>query len=400
MRLARLLALAFAFAAPRLDRALPRRRGAGGLRRPGARIRRLFPDDPAWMDWYAAVVLHAQYYQQAMAAFTAPYRMLPNSLRHVDEAKRHGPDRRDAVREQIANGFPAGGGWHVRVYPVQPDATFRGNYGTILSQAKAVSTAAHLRRNAPLAHLALDQLYWVVGRNPFGQSTMVGEGYDFAPLYTARSGDIVGALPVGMKSLGNRDLPYWPATNVWNYKEVWVHPVARWLALMEDVEGPAVVRGRCDGPVTFAEAGAKEAALAVPRDGRFEARLSAGDYEARCGAVRKRVTLLPGALVTLDLRPEQALDLDLSHQAEAGEKVRITLQARGIGAHAFVLRVHNLRTPEARRTARLKPGETARVDWVCEVADADAPWVAVAVPDGDLDQRMECTGASRAPDGP
>ena len=73
---------------------------------------------------------------------------------------------------------------------------------------------------------------------------MYGEGYDYAPQYTARSGDIVGSLPVGMKSRGNRDLPYWPVTNIWNYKEVWVHPVSRWIWLMADVDGPAIVSGQ------------------------------------------------------------------------------------------------------------------------------------------------------------
>jgi hypothetical protein len=360
-----------------------------------AALCRLFPDDAAWMDWYAAVALHARYYQQAMAAFTAPYRMLPNSLRHVNEHKRHGKDRQAAVREQIENGFPAGGGYHVRVYPVQPNATFRGNYGTILSQAKAVSTAAHLRGDPALAHLALDQLHWVVGRNPFGQSTMVGEGYDFAPQYTARSGDIVGALPVGMKSLGNRDLPYWPATNVWNYKEVWVHPVARWLALMEDLEGPAIVRGRSAGPVTFAGIGTKETVAASPRGGRFEARLPAGAYEARCGAVRKRVTLLPAAVVEFDLRPEKALDLVVTRRTAAGGKVTIALEARGSGPHIFILRLHNLRVAETKRTAALKPGRAATVAWTCEVADANAPWVAVVVPDGDVTQRVEAVGSAR-----
>lgn len=29
-------------------------------------------------------------------------------------------------------------------------------------------------------------------------------------------------------------MPYWPAQNCYNYKEVWVHPSSRWLWLMDD----------------------------------------------------------------------------------------------------------------------------------------------------------------------
>ncbi len=214
-----------------------------------------FPDDAKWIDWYAAVALHSTFYQQEMAKLTAPWSLLPNSLH------RHRPrpdaDRREADRqEQIANGFDVGGRWRVRVFAVHPRRSFRGNYGTVLSQAKAVAAAGRLRRRADLLDLARRQLQWVVGLNPFCQSTMVGEGYDFAPQYTARSGEIVGSLPVGMKSFGNRDLPYWPVTNVWNYKEVWVHPVSRWLWLMCDLHaapaagGVAVEAGREGDTVT------------------------------------------------------------------------------------------------------------------------------------------------------
>jgi len=55
--------------------------------------------------------------------------------------------------------------------------------------------------------------------------------------YTALSGDMVGSLPVGIQTRKNADLPYWPAANCYNYKEVWVHPSSRWLAIMADLLG-------------------------------------------------------------------------------------------------------------------------------------------------------------------
>ena len=111
----------------------------------------------------------------------------------------------------------------------------RGNYGVLLSQAKALSAASRLLGDKEGLDLAQKQLQWVVGRNPFTQSTMWGEGYDWAQQYSVSSGDFVGSFPVGMQSRGTTDLPYWPSQNMYVYKEVWVHPAARWLWLMADL---------------------------------------------------------------------------------------------------------------------------------------------------------------------
>ena len=299
-----------------------------------AELCRALPDDAHWMDWYAAVAMHSEYYQKAMARWTAPYDMLPNSLHRVDpgQSPPSGP-REQAIRQQITSGFAVGAGHYVRVYPVQPEPTFRGNYGTVLSQTKAVATAARLRDRPELADLCQQQLYWIVGRNPFLQSTMYGEGYDYAPQYTARSGDIVGSLPVGMKSLGNRDLPYWPATNIWNYKEVWVHPVSRWIWLMCDLEGvtPAV-----------------DAGSTGPR-----------------------------------------LDLSISQTAEQDGRVTLTLEVRGEGRHTFTIRSYNLDVDQAVRQLELQPGVPQSIAWQCAIRSAKRPWIAVVVPDGDIEQRIE-----------
>ena len=292
-----------------------------------ARLCEAFPDDPEWMDWYAAVALHSRFYEQAMAQLTAPYHMPPNSLRHIDESK----DK--DVREQIANGFDVGGGYHVRVYPVQPSHQFRGNYGTVLSQAKALTVAARIRGDPTLADLAREQLYWIVGRNPFCQSTMYGEGFDYAPQYTARSGDIVGSLPVGMKSLGNRDLPYWPFTNVWNYKEVWVHPVSRWLWLL------------CD--------------LAVP--------------QAR-GPDPRGIALRATQRTTQDGR------------------VALAVEVEGVGSHTLAIRTHNLRMEGDRRAVEVGPGGSTRLKWEGRMASLNAPWVAVIVPEEHPQARVEAIG--------
>jgi len=126
-----------------------------------------------------------------------------------------------------------GGEWYLRAMPVA--FARRGNYGPLLSQAKALATAARLRGDSAGLDLAQRQAQWIVGRNPFVQSTMYGEGYDWEQQYSVSSGDFVGSLPVGMQSRGVTDLPYWPTQNTFVYKEVWVHSSGRWLWLMADL---------------------------------------------------------------------------------------------------------------------------------------------------------------------
>ncbi len=178
-----------------------------------------------------------------MAAFTQPYGWLANSVYRDDEAPAGGGGGMtpEVYRAQVRNGVKVGDHSYVRLFPVWGE--FRGNHGTVLTQSVAVAAGAQLRGSFALAALGQQQLQWVMGRNPFVQSTMWGEGYDYAPQYSAMSGDIVGSLPVGIQTRGNGDAPYWPAENCHNWKEVWVLPVARWFSLMRDLSGPALISG-------------------------------------------------------------------------------------------------------------------------------------------------------------
>ncbi|MDP2957710.1 MAG: glycoside hydrolase family 9 protein [Longimicrobiales bacterium] len=201
-----------------------------------------FPDHADWMKWYSTLALYADY-QKATAATTAPYGVLPAYVYRLGD-EREVPDSgalhmatREAYRAQVLAGMGMGDGWYLRAFPVW--FARRGNYGVLLSQAKALSAVAQLRGDSAGLDLAQRQAQWVVGRNPFTQSTMVGEGYDWAQQYSVSSGDFVGSLPVGMQSRGVTDLPYWSSQNTYVYKEVWVHSASRWLWLMADLVGGA-----------------------------------------------------------------------------------------------------------------------------------------------------------------
>ena len=280
-----------------------------------AELCRLLPDHPDWMRWYAAVAVHSEY-QRAAAAFQEPYGLLPAGIYRLADNP-----------AQVGEGMKLSETHHLRRFPVWGD--MRGHFGILLSQAKALSAAARLRNRGELMDLCRLQLQWVVGRNPFAQSAMYGEGHDYAPQYTAMSGDMAGSLPVGIQTKYDLDVPYWPVTNCWNYKEVWVHPSSRWLFVMADL-------------------------MAEP--------------------------------------PPAACDVALSAREEAGGRVVLTATVRGSGRHELSLRIHNLEVDASPRKLDLKGDAPATATWTGRVVRPDAPWVAAAVPDGDAGRLRDAAG--------
>lgn len=303
-----------------------------------ARLAELLPDHADWMKWYSTVALYSEY-QKASALTTEPYGVLPAYVYHDREYLRI-PEKGalhmatgEAFRDQVLQGMPMGDGYYLRTFPVW--FARRGNYGILLSQAKALSAAARLRRDSTGLELAQRQAQWIVGRNPFVQSMMYGEGYDWAQQYSVSSGDFTGSLPVGMQSRGITDLPYWPSQNMYVYKEVWVHPSSRWLWLMQDLAPPAPVARR---------------------------------------------------------QSRASLDYTVSAVAGAAGRVTITVTAFGAGSHSFAIRTDNLAGDGKVMRASLRPGRATALRWEMRTLLSDAPWVAVVVPDGKLEQRREAFG--------
>ena len=301
-----------------------------------AQLVEALPDHPDWMRWYAAVARYAEY-QKRSATTTEPYGVLPSYVYRLSDdfevaatGARYGGTR-EAYRAQVLSGMPMGEGWYLRSFPVWYSR--RGNFGVLLSQAKALSAAARLRGDSAGTDLAQRQAQWIVGRNPFVQSTMYGEGYDWAQQYSVSSSDFVGSLPVGMQSRGVTDLPYWPSQNMYVYKEVWVHPSSRWLWMMADlVEANAPPAARAGGP----------------------------DFTAAA---------------TTD--------------SDGGVTIRLT--ATGTGAHDFALRSENLVVERPSRRITLQASRPATIEWKARPATPGAWWIAVVVPDGDVARRREVT---------
>jgi hypothetical protein len=367
-----------------------------------ARLCEALPDHKDWMKWYSAVALYSEY-QKKSAQATAPYGVLPAYV-YTDQEYLQVPEQgalyqatREAFREQVLKGMPMGNGYYLKAFPVW--FARRGNYGVLLSQAKGLATAAHLRGDFAAADLAQKQLQWVVGRNPFVQSTMYGEGYDWTQQYSVSSGDIVGALPVGMQTRGAEDAPYWPSQNCYVYKEVWVHSTGRWLWLMQDTAGPALVEGLVPTgaarKVELTDAAGRVFSVAADSSGAFRTFVAEGRYVVRSGAAQTTVTTLSGGTYRVDLRPGRTVDLQVSAQTEPNGEVTIRVAASGDGRHQFALRVDNLNMEQSSREVNLVSGKPESVVWRGKPVAANSPWVAVVVPDNDLSQRREIVADAR-----
>ncbi len=291
------------------------------------------PQHADWLKWYSTIALYADY-QKRSASTTAPYGVLPAYVYRLGDEQKEVPDSgalhlatRAAYRAQVQSGMPLGGGWYLRAFPVW--FARRGNYGVLLSQAKALSAAARLRNDSAALDLAQRQAQWVVGRNPFVQSTMYGVGYDWAQQYSVSSGDFVGSLPVGMQSRADSDLPYWPSQNMYVYKEVWVHSTSRWLWLMQDLL----------------------AARGLVKDAGF------------------------GVTVT----------------AAANGELTFRAVVRDTSVRELTLRAENLAVAQASRPVP-RGGQGAKtVEWKARRTAADLPWTAVVIPDADVSRRREAS---------
>ncbi|MFA7366925.1 MAG: glycoside hydrolase family 9 protein [Bacilli bacterium] len=192
--------------------------------------------------WINSIKLYKEYITNSLFV-TEPYNLLPAQVYKFDmlNYERFTVPRnylsKDEVRasfnNQIENGYPLGNDYYLRRLPIAIQR--RGFHATLLSKAKAVSLIGKFLNDENLIQLAIDQLEWILGKNPFSSSTMYGEGNNYHPLYVAFSQQMVGALPVGIKTLENDDKPYWPVINNAVFKEIWGHTTGKYLWVLADI---------------------------------------------------------------------------------------------------------------------------------------------------------------------
>ncbi len=196
-------------------------------------------DYPKWVE---SIRLYGDYLKGLMQ-YTAPYGMIPSGVYHVDEAKdtqsfqrSHlfvGDEVKDDYVIQVKKGVQLDNEHYLKRFPVW-FSIFNGNTAVHLSTGKAAAICGNFLKDEELLQIGREQLYWTVGKNPFGQSLIYGEGYNYPQMDSFSSGEIVGEIPVGIRTLGNEDFPYWPQTNNATYKEVWITSAGKWLTLIAE----------------------------------------------------------------------------------------------------------------------------------------------------------------------
>ncbi len=192
--------------------------------------------------WENSMQLYGDYIK-AIAGNTAPYGMLPAGIHKLDEIENAElfpylhvtcsyEKERENYREQLMQGRDLGDGYILRNFPVW--FSFRGNTAVMLSMGKAAALLGRYFEDKELLQIAREQMYWMWGKNPFGQSLIYGAGSDYCRQYAVLCGECVGEIPVGVETRDNEDVPYWPQNNNATFREVWVGAACRWLQLCAD----------------------------------------------------------------------------------------------------------------------------------------------------------------------
>lgn len=210
------------------------------------RLCRYAPQDDRCSELRECALRYADYLKR-VAEFTDPFGMIPHSVYALDEVHEPGLYSSQAdlhkythieaeepqYEAQVTAGIRLSDTHYLRRFPVWYG--HRGNHAIVLSEAKALSAIGRLVGDREALSLAQRQLQWIYGMNPFCQSTVYGVGYDYSPLYSPTSGHMVGAMPVGVRTRANNDEPYWPPAISYNYKEVWVEPLSRYVWVVCDL---------------------------------------------------------------------------------------------------------------------------------------------------------------------
>lgn len=192
--------------------------------------------------WSESVALYGDYLKSLMK-YTAPYGMIPSGVYHVDEYKDEEsffhlhlfpPDNaQELYSVQVKKGVKLDKEHYMKRFPVW-FSIFSGNTAIHLANGKAAAICGKFLNDEELLNIGREQLYWTVGKNPFGQSLIYGEGHNFTQMDSFSSGEIEGEMPVGIRTLDNEDIPYWPQTNTACYKEVWVTSAGKWITLLSE----------------------------------------------------------------------------------------------------------------------------------------------------------------------
>ena len=201
------------------------------------------PGHPERERWAQAVKLFGDYLK-AIIPYTAPYGMLPSGVYLADEYQDTDnfyalhlfppADAQERYTRQLELGEKLDDTHYLKRFPVWFNI-FNGNNAVLLSMGKNAALCGRFLGDETLMDIAREQLYWVLGKNPFGQSMIYGEGWNYPDMDSFSSGMLTGMMPVGIRTFGDTDEPCWPQVNNACYKEVWVTVAGKYLSLVSEM---------------------------------------------------------------------------------------------------------------------------------------------------------------------
>lgn len=203
-----------------------------------SRLIKIAPGHPDAEMWKKSIILYSEYLKTI--AKVTPYGLFAAGIYELDNTDisnlYHEGDRSEGMptleeyNEQVKNGIRLDETHYLRIFPTAYQ--FRGFHAPIMGKAIAAMEICGVTGDGELKALAVRQMEWILGYNPFACSSVYGEGYDFHPLYSGVEPQIVGAVPVGFEFYKNEDIPYYPMQNLPTYKEIWVHTTSRLMRLI------------------------------------------------------------------------------------------------------------------------------------------------------------------------
>ncbi len=179
------------------------------------------PQHPDHAAWEKAIRLFGGYLKN-IYRYVEPYGLIPSGVYQKDEVKDkenfyavqpaigEGADLSADFKEQLENGVRLDEEHYLRRFPVW--FSFKGNAAVQLATGKAAALCGKFLHDQELMNIAEQQLFWIVGRNPFGQSLIWGEGSNYPQLYTALPGEMVGGILSAWRREATRIRPIGPSS--------------------------------------------------------------------------------------------------------------------------------------------------------------------------------------------
>ncbi len=354
------------------------------------------PGHKDWMKWYAAATLHSEFFLKRGTQYTEPYHMLPASVYKRSEFEGVKDSMvRATLLAQFEDGIPLSDEYSLRCFPIWNNPSFHGQTTVQLSENLALIASARLRGDLSGEEIAAQNLRWIFGRNPFCQSLMYGEGYDYPPLYSPSGGDMVGALPVGIDSLGG-DEPYWNNTSYPTFKEVWVVSTSRFLWNAAFIAMPALVRGQVNGSkdeILFVNQDTGQTYKAsLDTDGTFAISLSAGAYAIKAENALWNITVVSGGNYSINLDTSRTIRITLQSETNTDGTVLLKATLEGQGSYTVALQTFNADIEQPMNRVTLTKDQPFPLQWRLKVKNHDSPWIAVLIPDNEPNWKVEAIG--------